>query len=413
MQNTGNLQLKLSGDREIVLTRVFDAPRSLVFDAMTKPELLKRWLTGPPGWTMSVCDVDLKVGGAYRWVWRGPDGTEMGMGGVHREIVPPERIVCTQLFDQDWTGGEAVGTLVLTESAGKTTMTNTILYASREAREAVLKTPMEQGMAMGYDRLAELLARGPRVRKSGEFCWINMLTPQPEQAREFFSKVLGWTYVEIPRLGHLIQVGGSDVGGLFDQSAPSTPKGVPPCIGVMVKVDKADEAAAKVTALGGSVKTTFDIMNNLRMAVCFDPTGANFDVWESKQQHGTEVDSSLHGAPSWFETLTTDVERATKFYVELFCWTPETMPMPNGTYTVFKRAGVPVAGMLQITKEMGDMPPHWGAYFTVKDADTTAREALALGAKLCVQAHDIAGVGRFCGITSPQGVTFYVIHYTR
>ncbi|MFT3878384.1 MAG: SRPBCC domain-containing protein [Gemmatales bacterium] len=87
----------------------------------------------------------------------GPDGVEMGMGGVHKEVVPPQRIVNTQIFDQDWTGGEAVGTLVLTEDNGKTLMTNTIRYATPEAREAVLKTPMEQGMAMGYDRLEQVL----------------------------------------------------------------------------------------------------------------------------------------------------------------------------------------------------------------------------------------------------------------
>jgi uncharacterized protein YndB with AHSA1/START domain len=161
MASTGTLKLTTPTDREIVMTRIFNAPRSLVFDAMTKPDLLKRWLTGPPGWVMVVCEVDLTVGGKYRYVWRGPDGKDMGMGGVHREIVRPERIVCTQLFDEDWTGGEAVGTLVLTERAGKTTLTNTMLYASREARDAVLKTPMDQGVAMSYDRLAELLAAQP------------------------------------------------------------------------------------------------------------------------------------------------------------------------------------------------------------------------------------------------------------
>jgi uncharacterized protein YndB with AHSA1/START domain len=152
------LKVTTSGDREIVMTRVFAAPRRLVFEAMTKPDLLKRWLVGPPGWSLVVCDVDLRVGGAYRYVWRGPDGVEMGMGGVHREVVPPERIVCTQLFDQDWTGGEAVGTLVLTEKDGQTTLTNTVRYSSPEARDAVLRTPMEQGMAAGYDRLDEVLA---------------------------------------------------------------------------------------------------------------------------------------------------------------------------------------------------------------------------------------------------------------
>lgn len=157
MYNTGAMKLVLSGDREVVVTRHFNAPRQLVWDAMTKPELIKRWLTGPPGWTMPVCEMDMKIGGKYRWVWRGPDGTDMGMGGVHLEVMPLERIVNTQLFDQDWTGGEAVGTLVLTEDNGKTLMTNTVRYATPEAREAVLKTPMEQGMAMGYDRLEQVL----------------------------------------------------------------------------------------------------------------------------------------------------------------------------------------------------------------------------------------------------------------
>jgi uncharacterized protein YndB with AHSA1/START domain len=158
MQNTGNLKVTTPTEREIVLTRVFEAPRELVFEALTKPELLKRWFLGPPGWSLEICEVDLKVGGAYRYVWRGPDGTLMGMGGVHREIVRPERIVATQLFDDDWTGGEAVGTLVLVERNGKTTLTNTILYSSREARDAVLKTPMEHGVAASYDSLAAMLA---------------------------------------------------------------------------------------------------------------------------------------------------------------------------------------------------------------------------------------------------------------
>jgi uncharacterized protein YndB with AHSA1/START domain len=158
VQNKATLKVTTSGDREIVMTRVFDAPRELVWKALTEPELLKRWFLGPPGWTMPVCDLSLTPGSAYRYVWRGPDGTEMGMGGIVREVVPPERMVCTQLFDEDWTGGEAVGTLVLTERNGKTTLTNTVLYTSREARDAVLKTPMEQGVAAGYDLLEELLA---------------------------------------------------------------------------------------------------------------------------------------------------------------------------------------------------------------------------------------------------------------
>src|SRR5207237_10503577 len=141
MNNPGNLKLITRGDREIVITRVFDAPRKLVFDAFTKPELVKQWLLGPDGWSMPVCEIDLKVGGKYRYVWRRDnDGTEMGMGGVYREIVAPERIVATEKFDQSWYSGEAVGTARLIEQGGKTTLTQTVLYESKETRDAVLKS---------------------------------------------------------------------------------------------------------------------------------------------------------------------------------------------------------------------------------------------------------------------------------
>jgi uncharacterized protein YndB with AHSA1/START domain len=157
MKNTGKLKVTTPSDREIAMTRVFDAPRRLVYDAWTKPELLKRWLGVFGGWTLDVCEIDLKVGGAYRYLWRGPDGVEMGMRGVYREIVLAERIVCTEVFDQPWYEGEAVDTLTFVEQGGKTTATTTVLYASKAVRDAVLKSPMEQGVAAGYDKLEELL----------------------------------------------------------------------------------------------------------------------------------------------------------------------------------------------------------------------------------------------------------------
>jgi uncharacterized protein YndB with AHSA1/START domain len=160
MTNEGNLKLTTRGDREIVMTRTLDAPRKLVFDAFTKPELVKQWLLGPPGWSMPVCEIDLRVGGSYRYVWRKAGLPDMGMGGVYREIVPPEKIVSTETFDQAWYPGEAVGTLLLVEQGGKTTVTQTVLYQSKEARDGILKSGMEKGVAASYDRLAELLSRG-------------------------------------------------------------------------------------------------------------------------------------------------------------------------------------------------------------------------------------------------------------
>src|ERR1700722_10143276 len=157
MMAPGKLQVTTPSDREITMTRVFDAPRSLVFDCWTKPELITRWLSGPDGWSFAVCEVDLRVGGAYRFVWRNQEGIEMGMGGVYREISRPERIVNTQLFDQDWTGGETIGTMTLTESNGKTKLHNVIVYSSKEARDGALQTGMTDGMQAGYQNLDTLL----------------------------------------------------------------------------------------------------------------------------------------------------------------------------------------------------------------------------------------------------------------
>jgi uncharacterized protein YndB with AHSA1/START domain len=154
VRNTGTLEVTTPTDREIVLTRVFDAPRRLVFDAFTKPDLLKRWF-GPRGWSLVVCEVDFKVGGTFRFVLRGPDGKEMGMRGVYREIVAPERSVHTESFD-DYPGESQV-TTVLVEQSGRTTLIATVLYPSQEIRDIVIKSGMEHGAAESYDKLADLL----------------------------------------------------------------------------------------------------------------------------------------------------------------------------------------------------------------------------------------------------------------
>ena len=153
-------------DREIQVTRDFDAPRRLVFDAFTKPELVRRWLLGPPGWTMPHCEIDLRVGGAYRYVWRSEkDGSHMATGGVFREVIPPERLVATEKFDDAWYPGEALNTTVFVETRGITRTTITILYQSKEARDTARRSGMEHGMAAGYDRLETLLPTFTGERK--------------------------------------------------------------------------------------------------------------------------------------------------------------------------------------------------------------------------------------------------------
>jgi uncharacterized protein YndB with AHSA1/START domain len=142
-------------DREIVMKRVFDAPRRLVFEAWTNPRHLPHWMLGPEGWTMPVCEIDLRPGGAWRFVWRRSDGTEMEMRGVYREITPPERLVNTESWGGDWP--ETINTLILSEEDGKTTMSQTVLYPSKAARDAAFKTGMKEGASNSFDRLAEYL----------------------------------------------------------------------------------------------------------------------------------------------------------------------------------------------------------------------------------------------------------------
>jgi uncharacterized protein YndB with AHSA1/START domain len=147
--------LTTPSDREIVITRVLDAPRRLVSDAWTNPKHVPHWMLGPEGWTMPVCEIDLRPGGGWHFVWRHTEGTEFAMRGVYREIVPPERLVSSESWGVDWP--DTLNTLILTEEDGKTTVTLTILYASKEVRDAALQTGIKDGMAVSFDRLEEYL----------------------------------------------------------------------------------------------------------------------------------------------------------------------------------------------------------------------------------------------------------------
>ena len=152
----GETTFATPSDTEIEITRVVDAPRALVFDAWTKPEHIPNWMLGPPGWTMPVCEVDLRAGGAWHFAWHKSDGNEMTMRGIYREVSPPERIVSTESWGPEWP--ETLNTVTFSEEAGQTTIVVTVRYPSKEARDAALGTGMKQGMNMSFERLAAYLA---------------------------------------------------------------------------------------------------------------------------------------------------------------------------------------------------------------------------------------------------------------
>jgi uncharacterized protein YndB with AHSA1/START domain len=153
---TGTTTFTMPSDREVTVTRVVAAPRALVFDAWTKPEHIANWMLGPDDWTMPVCEVDLREGGAWHFVWRAPDGAEMDMHGEYREISPPERMVSTETWGPEWP--ETINTIVFSEEDGRTTIVMTVLYPSKDARDAALATGMKDGMNQSFDRLAAYLA---------------------------------------------------------------------------------------------------------------------------------------------------------------------------------------------------------------------------------------------------------------
>jgi uncharacterized protein YndB with AHSA1/START domain len=161
-------QVTTPSDREVAVTRTFAAPRSLVYEAYTKPELVKRWLLGPPGWSMPVCEMDVRPGGKFRWRWRSDeDGKEFGFHGEFREVVAPARLVHTEVYDPGDVGGTmgdeaAVITVTFTERGGVTTMRTVMDFGSKKSRDAAMASGMADGMEASYRLLDELLAQRDR-----------------------------------------------------------------------------------------------------------------------------------------------------------------------------------------------------------------------------------------------------------
>ena len=153
VKTVGGLSASLPSDTQIRMTRDFKAPRQMVWDAHTQPALLRLWLTGPRDWTMPVCEVDLRVGGKYRYEWHNTAGLAMALSGTYREIDAPHRLADTQVFDDDWTQGPADTVLVFTETDDGTALELVITYVSQKARDFALSIPMMEGMEAGYARI--------------------------------------------------------------------------------------------------------------------------------------------------------------------------------------------------------------------------------------------------------------------
>lgn len=252
------------------------------------------------------------------------------------------------------------------------------------------------------------------IRKTNDFCWINVMTPEVGRARAFFGEVLGWSFGEMPGVpgGELIRVGGRTAGALMDLGAGAFPPGTPPAIGVLLKVEDADAGVEKVRALGGAAEEPMDVLENGRMAICTDPTGAVFGLWQARAAQGIDVDSHAHGAPGWFDLVTRGADRAVAFYTALFGWTvEERSPAPHMRYRLFKLDDRPVGGAMEMLETAEGVPPNWMVGVSVDDAHGTARRAAELGGEICMPVEEIPGVGNFGLLRSPQGVAFHIIEW--
>ena len=246
----------------------------------------------------------------------------------------------------------------------------------------------------------------------GTFCWVELTTTDADGAKSFYTELMGWEAEDDPIPGGgvytMLRVGEKNLGGLYRMNEEM--KGVPPNWLSYVTVESAAEAAAKAKSLGGTVvKDAFDVMDIGSMAVLQDPAGATFAVWQPKKHHGTQLANGEIGGVCWNELATDDVERAGKFYSELFGWTPAIRDMTTGPYTMFMNGEERAGGMLQMTAEWKGIPSHWMVYFAVADCDASAEKAKSRGGQIKVPPTDIPGVGRFSVIQDPQGAVCSII----
>jgi predicted enzyme related to lactoylglutathione lyase len=243
----------------------------------------------------------------------------------------------------------------------------------------------------------------------GNFCWVELTTADAAGAMNLYNKLFGWDYVDNPMGPGMVytmcQLGGKSAGALYESHDSNNP----PHWGLYIRVENANDSAARAKDLGGNVlMEPFDVMEHGRMAVIADPTGAIFCIWEPKQHIGYEV-SGVPGTHCWSELLVPDTAKAKAFYTALFGWTADES---MGWYTMFKPAGADraICGMMQMTPEMGPMPPNWTPYFFVENADSTAEIATANGARVLHGPQDVPGMVRFATVMDPSGAVFGVFH---
>jgi len=242
----------------------------------------------------------------------------------------------------------------------------------------------------------------------GTFSWVELGTTDQAGAKAFYTELFGWSFndseMEPGNFYTMFMLRNKPVAAGYKMGERMA--GIPPHWLCYVTVASADDAARKVTELGGKVMMApFDVMTYGRMTVVQDPTGATLALWEAREHIGV----GIRNEPSsivWSELLTGDTAAASKFYTGLFGWRAEERNMGTMTYTAFWKGEERVGGMMPLSPEMGQLPPHWVTYFGSQDVDATAERAKSMGGKVMAPPFDVPGIGRFAWLTDPQGASF-------
>jgi uncharacterized protein len=246
----------------------------------------------------------------------------------------------------------------------------------------------------------------------GSFSWAELGTSDTKAAKGFYGGLFGWTANDMPmgpdQVYTMLEISGKPVGAMYSLDKNMREMGIPPHWMLYVTVANADETAARIAGLGGKVmKEPFDVFDAGRMAVLQDPTGAVFCLWQANKHIGAQRIDEVNTL-CWSELLTTDKTKALEFYSKLFGWTMKTNPSDPNQYTEFSNQGKPIGGIMQIRKEMGNMPSNWSPYFMVASVDDIAAKAQQSGATLRMPPTDIPNTGRFASIADPQGAGFSI-----
>jgi len=243
---------------------------------------------------------------------------------------------------------------------------------------------------------------------------MELATKDSERAKGFYGEIFGWKFRQddLPEGGFYIMASAGEKGvcGMYDMPAEMEEHGIPPFWLSYVRVEDLEATVARVGELGGQVmRPPMDVMDYGRMAVCADPTGAAFALWQAGTHTGADAGDMAPGTRCWNELVSTDVEKSSPFFAGLFGWEASPMDMGGEPYTVFKQGEKMVAGLMAKQDEFGPMPSSWVAYLIVPDCDGAIKKAEAMGGKALFPAFDIPDIGRNTWLMDPDGAVFGVL----